>query len=124
MTDHILSAFDRHYLETWTEPDPERRRANIERMWSADGRLVVSAIGVTVQGVDEIAAHIARVHEQNIAERGLRFVYDQHEEADDALLLRWSMITPDGSTVGRGVDLVFRDADGLIQTVYMVMGIN
>ncbi len=124
MTADTQSEFDRHYLETWTEPDPERRRANIERMWSAGGRMVVSPIGVTVQGVDEVAAHIARVHEQNIAERGLRFVYDQHEEADDALLLRWSMIAPDGSTVGRGVDVVFRAADGLIQTVYMFMGIN
>jgi len=124
MTADALSEFDRQYLETWTEPDAERRRANIERMWSAEGRMVVSPIGVTVRGVDEIAAHVARVHEQNIAERGLRFVYDQHDEAEDALLLRWSMIAPDGSAVGRGVDVVFRDADGLVQTVYMFMGIN
>ncbi len=95
MAADTLSDFGRHYLETWTEPDPERRRA-----------------------------HIARVHEQNIAERGLRFVYDQHAEAADALLLRWSMLAPDGSAVGRGVDVVFRDAEGLIPTVYMFMGIN
>ena len=124
MAADTLSDFERHYLETWTEPDPERRRASIDRMWSAGARLVVSPIGVSVQGVDEIAAHVTRVHEQNIAERGLRFVYDQHEEAADALLLRWSMLAPDGSAVGRGVDVVFRDADGLIQTVYMFMGIN
>lgn len=124
MTDDTLNDFDQQYLQTWTEPDPERRRANIERMWSADGRMVISPIGVTVQGVDEIAAHIAQVHEQNIAERGLRFVYDQDAEADDALLLRWSMLTPDGSAVGRGVDVVFREADGLVQTVYMFMGID
>ncbi len=124
MTADTPSEFDRHYLETWTEPDPERRHANIDRMWSADGRLVVSPIGVTMHGVDEIAAHIAGVHEQNIAERGLRFVYDQHAEADDALMLRWSMLAPDGGAVGRGVDVVFRDADGRIQTVYMFMGIN
>ena len=124
MTAHPPSEFDRHYLETWTEPNPDRRRANIERMWSPDGRLVVSSIGVTFRGVVEIAEHVAGVHEQNIAERGLRFVYDQHAEADDALLLRWSMLAPDGSAVGRGVDVVFRDADGRVQTVYMFMGIN
>lgn len=124
MTTDTLSEFDRQYLETWTEPDPERRRANIDRMWSADGRMVISPIGVTVHGVDEIAAHVAGVHEQNIAGRGMRFVYDQHDQADDALLLRWSMIAPDGSVVGRGVDVVFLDADGLVQTVYMFMGIN
>jgi len=124
MTAENLNDFDRQYLETWTEPDPERRRANIDRMWSTDGRLVVSPIGVSVQGVGEIDAHVAGVYEQNIAERGLRFVYDQHAEAQDALMLRWSMLAPDGSTVGRGVDVVFRDADGRIQTVYMFMGIN
>ncbi len=124
MTAENLNDFDRQYLETWTEPDPERRRANIDRMWSPQGRMVVSPIGVTMHGVDEIAAHIAHVHEQNIAERGLRFVYDQRDEADDALLLRWSMIAPDGGAVGRGVDVVFRDADGLVQTVYMFMGID
>jgi hypothetical protein len=119
-----LSDFDRQYLETWTELDPERRRANIDRMWAADGRMVVSSLGLTVRGVDEIAAHIGRVHEQNIAGAGLRFAYDQHVEADDALLLRWSMLAPGGSAVGRGVDIVFRNADGLVETVYMFMGID
>ncbi|PZS36671.1 MAG: polyketide cyclase [Pseudonocardiales bacterium] len=124
MISQTPSEFSRQYLETWTEPDPERRRANLERMWSADGRMVVSSIGVTPCGIDEIAAHIARVHEQNIAGRGLRFVYDQDVEADDALLLRWSMLASDDSAVGRGVDVVFRDADGRVQTVYMFMGID
>jgi hypothetical protein len=124
MTTDTVSDFDRQYLQTWTEPDPQRRRAQIERVWSPDGRLVVSSIGLTVTGIDEIATHIGRVHEQNIVGRGLRFVYDQHMEADDALLLRWSMLAPDGAVVGRGVDVVFRDTDGLVQTVYMFMGID
>ncbi|MGI8903869.1 MAG: nuclear transport factor 2 family protein [Solirubrobacteraceae bacterium] len=124
MTRETLSEFDRQYLETWTEPDPQRRRANIERLWSADGRMVISSIGLTVSGIDEIAAHVARVHEQNIVERGLRFVYDQHAEAEDALLLRWSMLAPDDGIAGRGVDVLFRNADGLVQTVYMFMGID
>jgi len=124
MTTETLSDFDRQYLETWTEPDPQRRRANIERLWAVDGRLVISPVGATLQGVDEIATHIAQVHEQNIVGRGLRFRYDQHAEAGDALLLRWSMLTPNGGVAGRGADLLFRDADGRVQTVYMFMGIN
>ena len=124
MTAETLNDFDRQYLETWTETDPQQRRANIERMWSADGRMVISPMGLTVQGVEELTAHIARVHEQNIVGRGLRFVYDQHLEADGALLLRWSMLAPDGAVAGRGVDVIFRDGDGLVQTVYMFMGVN
>jgi hypothetical protein len=124
MAADTLTDFDRQYLETWTERDPERRRANIDRMWAVDGRLVVSSAGLTVRGVDEIAAHIGRVHDENIVGHGLTFAYDQHVEADDALLLRWSMLAPDGSAVGRGVDVVFRDADGLVETVYMFMGVG
>jgi hypothetical protein len=124
MSAATMGDFDQQYLRTWTEPDPQQRRANIERLWSTDGRMVISPIGASLQGVDEIAAHIARVHDQNIVGRGLSFVYDQHAEADDALLLRWSMLTPDGGVAGRGVDVVFRDAHGLVQTVYMFMGID
>ncbi len=124
MATETLTEFDRQYLHTWTEPDAERRRANIARLWSADGRLVISSIGASVHGIDEITAHIGRVHEENIAGRGLRFEYDQHVEAGAALLLRWSMLAPDGGLVGRGVDVLFRTADGLVQTVYMFMGVN
>jgi hypothetical protein len=124
MAAETLTEFDRRYLETWTEPDAQRRRANIERLWAADGHMTISSLGATVQGVDEIAAHIARVHEQNIVERGLRFTYDQHVEAGEALLLRSSVRAPDGSVVGRGVDVLFRGADGLVHTAYMFMGID
>jgi hypothetical protein len=124
MTAATLNEFDRRYLETWTEPDAQRRNANIERLWAADGRMVVSGLGATVRGVGEIAAHITRVHEQNIVERGLRFTYDQRVEAGEGLLLRSSVLAPDGSVVGRGVDVIFRGPDGLVHTVYMFMGIN
>jgi hypothetical protein len=124
VTEQTLTDFEQQYLQTWTEPDRQRRRANIERLWSPEGRMVVSSIGATLHGVDEIDGHIALVHEQNIVGRGLRFVYDQHAEAGGALLLRWSMIAPDGSVVGRGVDVVFRDDAGRVQTVYMFMGID
>ncbi|GAA5162037.1 hypothetical protein GCM10023321_46980 [Pseudonocardia eucalypti] len=37
------------YLQTWTEPDPELRRASIDRRWAAaDGRLVVSSLGIAI----------------------------------------------------------------------------
>lgn len=124
MTTESLSEFQEQYLETWTETDPQKRRANIERVWAPEGRMVISPIGVTVQGVDDLDKHITHVHEENIVGRGMKFVYDQNAEAGEALLLRWSMLTPDGGTAGRGVDLVFRDADGRVTTVYMFMGVN
>lgn len=124
MTTKSLTDFDRQYLETWTEPDTDRRRESIERLWAKDGRMTVSSLGITIDGLDEIAEHIARVHDENIVGRGLRFSYDQRVESGDALLLRWSMVAPDGSVVGRGADVLFRESDGLIKTVHMFMGVN
>lgn len=122
-TDPTTDLQDR-YLQTWTEPDPKLRRANIERIWAADGRLVVSSLGLTIDGTENIAAHITRVHDDLIADKGLRFTYDQHIQANDALLLRWSMLTPSGQAAGRGVDLLFRDPNGRVTTAYMFMGVN
>lgn len=124
MTTGTVTDFDQRYLETWTAPDAQTRRANIEQLWAADGQLVISPLGLTVLGVDAIAAHVNRVYEDNILGKGLTFVYDQTADAGDSLLLRWSMLAPNGNVVGRGVDVVFRDAEGRATKIYMYMGIN
>jgi hypothetical protein len=124
MATATLTDFDKQYLETWIEPDPQKRRENIEQLWSADGRLVVSSLGLTIQGVEDIVAHIAHVYDENIAAKGLRFAYDQHVDSGDAVLLRWSMLAPNGATVARGADVLFRDADARVTTAYMFMGVD
>ncbi|QIM18965.1 nuclear transport factor 2 family protein [Leucobacter coleopterorum] len=119
-----LTDFDARYLDTWIEPDPATRRTNIEHLWSPGGQLAVSSLGITLTGIDEITTHIAGVHDGLIAGKGLRFSYDQQVESGDALLLRWSMTARNGEVVGRGVDTVFRDAEGKITRAYMFMGVN
>ncbi|WP_028923100.1 nuclear transport factor 2 family protein [Pseudonocardia acaciae] len=116
--------FHERYLRTWTEPDPEIRRHSIDQLWAMDGRLIVSSLGTTIQGTDDIAAHIAHVHDDKITANELRFACDQQVVAGDALLLRWSMLDPSGEAVGRGVDVVLRDGDGRVETVYTFMGVN
>lgn len=119
-----LTDFDDDYLRTWTNPDPVQRRAIIDRLWSPAGRMSVSSLGTTIEGVENIAGHIAQVHDDLIAGKGLVFSYDQHVESGNATLLRWSMTAPNGQIVGRGVDVIFCDGDGLITAVHMFMGVN
>ncbi|RRD03728.1 nuclear transport factor 2 family protein [Arachnia propionica] len=116
--------FADEYLRTWTEPDQQHRNALIEQIWAPDGVMSVSSLGITITGVADIAAHITRVHDDMIAGKGLRFVYDQEVASGDATLLRWSMLTPQGEVAGRGVDVVFRDTDGKVTAVHMFMGID
>lgn len=124
MSAETLTEFDKQYLATWTEPDPDRRRALIDELWAPDGRMVISALGTTIEGAENIAAHVTHVYDEQIAKNGVRFTYDQHIEAGDALLLRWSIVAPNDQVVNRGADLLFRDADGLVTTVYMFMGVE
>ncbi len=86
--------------------------------------MVVAPAGITLEGVADIAAHVGRIHDDLIAGKGLQFVHDQQVDAGEALLLRWSMLTPAGDAVGRGVDVISRNADGRVQTLYMFMGVN
>lgn len=68
--------------------------------------------------------HISRFHVEMISAQRLTFVHDQEVDGPGATLLRWSMVEPSGSTVGRGVDVVFRDGAGLIRDFHMFMGVN
>ena len=126
MTDSTQTStdFDAAYLSTWTEPDAGKRLALIEQVWAPHGSLHISSPGLALNGTADIAAHIGRVHDDLIVGKGLTFRYDQRLKSGDALLLRWSMTTPGGDVVGRGVDTVFRDVDGKVTRAYMFMGVN
>lgn len=66
----------------------DQRRRHIDQMWAPDGRLAVSSLGLTIEGVDDINARISQVHDDLIADKGLAFTYDQYIESGDCLLLR------------------------------------
>jgi hypothetical protein len=66
----------------------DQRRRNIEQMWAPDGRLAVSSLGLSIEGVDDVNAQISQVHDDVIPDKGLAFTYDQHIESSDCLLLR------------------------------------
>ena len=116
--------FDAAYLSTWTDPDAGKRLALIEQVWAPHGSLHISSPSLSLNGTADIAAHIGLVHDDLIVGKGLTFRYDQRLKSGDALLLRWSMTTPGGDVVGRGVDTVFRDVDGKVTRAYMFMGVN
>jgi hypothetical protein len=42
-------------------------------MWAPDGRLAVSSLGLTIEGVDDINAQISQVQDDLIADKGLAF---------------------------------------------------
>jgi hypothetical protein len=125
MSDTATGKFSEEFLATWTETDPDARRAAIERVWSPAGRMLVGPpVGATLEGPDQIAGFLAKVNAENIVAKGLTFVYDSEQEAGDATMLRWSMLTPDGKVVGRGLEVLHRGADGKVETAYVFLGVE
>jgi hypothetical protein len=45
----------------------DQRRHHIDQMWAPDGRVAVSSLRLTTEGVDDINAHISQVHDDLIA---------------------------------------------------------
>ena len=76
----------------------DQRPRNIEQSVGTHGRLAVSSLGLTIEGVDDINAQISQVHDDLIADKGLAFTYDQHIESGDCRLLRWSMLAPSAAS--------------------------
>jgi hypothetical protein len=125
MSDTATSKFSEEFLATWTETDPDARRAAVERVWSPEGRMLIGPpVGATLEGRDQIAGFLTKVNAENIVEKGLTFVYDAEQEAGDATMLRWSMLTPASDVVGRGVEVLHRGADGKVETAYVFLGVD
>jgi hypothetical protein len=124
MSTTTSETFDAEFLRTWTETDPAARHEAVERVWSPQGQMAVAPLGVTVEGHEQIEGFLAKVNGENIVEKGLTFRYDQRLEADDSLMLRWSIATPAGEVVGRGLEVLFRGEDGKVETAYVFLGVD
>ncbi|PID53045.1 MAG: hypothetical protein CSB46_10430 [Micrococcales bacterium] len=77
-----------------------------------------------MSGADKIAEHIDRVHDDVIVGKGMTFSYTQQLEAGDATLLSSAVTAPDGTVVGKGADVIFRDGKGRVTAAYMFQGLE
>ena len=67
---------------------PTSSAATSNRCGHRTAGVAVSSLGLTIEGVDDISAHISQVHDDLIADKGLALTYNQHIESGDCLLLR------------------------------------
>lgn len=112
MTDFDTLATD--YIAVWNETDPTRRRAAVERLWSADGRYVDPMAAAS--GPVEIDATIGAVQDQF---SGWTFrlagPVDAHH---DQARFQWELGPAGVEAPIVGFDVVERDSEGrLIQVL-------
>ena len=101
------------HLAAYGEPDPRRRAALIEQVWSDDGRLVDPP--ATGEGHDGIAALADAVQQQFAGHRFRRTTaVDSH---NDVLRYGWELVAPDGTVTLSGIDVAQTDPSGRLRLV-------
>jgi hypothetical protein len=112
-----MSDFDEligHYIQTWNEKDPARRRAAIDKIW-ADDASYVDPMAVA-QGRDAIDATIAAVQAQ-FPGFGFRLAgsVDAHH---NLARFTWELAEGSGEAIVVGFDVAVVSDDGRLRNLH------
>ena len=106
------------YIAVWNEPDAERRRKEIARLWSEDGAHYTKTL--EARGYGALEARIASAHERFVSEGHCVFrAIDAIACHHNTVKFYWTMAPADGGDVTSvGSDVFILDADGRIRADY------
>jgi hypothetical protein len=123
------------YVALWNEPDADRRRRMIAKLWTEDGRHILQppqeirgiaaqpGIAMTAilmaQGYEEIEARAASAYEHWVGSEGLSFRgRDDADRLGDVVKLHWEAVAKDGTVFAVGLSFLVLAADGRIERDY------
>jgi hypothetical protein len=123
------------YVALWNEPDPDRRRRMIAKLWTEHGthilqppqeiRRIAAQPGIgmtailTAQGYEEIEARAASAYEHWVGSEGLSFRgRDDADRLGDVVKLHWEAVAKDGTVFAVGLSVLVVAADGRIERDY------
>jgi len=106
------------YVGIWNEPDADRRRATIAKLWQKDA--VHFTKSLEARGYDAIEARVTKAYEQYVGTGD--FVFKAACDGDDhhnAVRFQWEMVPPAGGEVAASgsVFMILGD-DGRIRSDY------
>jgi hypothetical protein len=135
MSDLELNDLTDRYVAVWSEPDQERRRTAVRRLWSADAvhvlqppremrqaaeRLGFDRLVLAAHGHDALEVRVTRAYEEFVAPG--TFVFRSRGEAgrlQDVVTFRWEMVPrTGGEPAGVGLEILLLGADGRIVRDY------
>ncbi|WP_285735510.1 nuclear transport factor 2 family protein [Kitasatospora phosalacinea] len=112
MPDHDELA--RRYVELWNEPDPARRRAEIDALFAPG--IAHRSPTLEADGRAAMADRVAASHRKWVRDSGHEFrALPGADGHHGTVRLRWEMVhAASGERVSLGFDFLTLDADGLI----------
>ena len=113
-----LQDFVQDYIAVWNEPDAERRRALVRRLWREDAHHLARTLEAV--GYPGIEKRVGDAYEKWVREKGnvfrLRDGVDGHH---GTVKLRWEMLpAAGGEAISIGFDFLILDEAGRIRTGY------
>jgi hypothetical protein len=106
------------YVALWNEPDPDRRRAAIRELWTAEAvhvlqppadlRATAAAIGfdrpvLEARGHEALERRVARAHDEFVAPGTFTFRYrGDGERLHNVVKFRWEMVSTAGHDAAAG----------------------
>ena len=123
------------YFALRNEPDADRRRRTIAKLWTEDGRHFLQppqeiraiaaqpGIGLTAileaRGCEEIEARVTSAYEHWVGAEGLSFRgRDDADRLGDVVKLHWEALAKDGTVFAVGLSFLALAADGRIERDY------
>ena len=105
-------------LAAYGNPDGAARRAQLEKVWAADGALIDPPIdGTGIAGIDALMAAVQSQFPGHTFRRTSGV--DAHH---DVARYSWAMVAPDGSVSLEGLDVAVVDAEGRLTKILGFMG--
>lgn len=98
------------HMDTWSDPDPDRRLERVRRCWHPDGALVSPPL--QARGHEAIAALLGAMQDHYPGHVLMRTsLIDSHH---DTFRVAWEIQGPDGTTVLSGIDIGIVDEDRML----------
>ncbi|WP_067536684.1 nuclear transport factor 2 family protein [Nocardia crassostreae] len=106
------------YCAAWSDPDPARRRAALDKVWGPEATYTDPTVHLT--GLDELLAHIETV----LARRpGATVVRTSRADGHHELArFAWHVVQADGTVLPDGLDIIEFTGDGRIRRVVGFFG--
>ena len=101
------------YLAAWTEPDPDRRRTMVEKVWAADGCLIDPPLAAEGHaGISDLFAALQSQFPGHAFRRSSAI--DSHH---DQFRFAWQLVGSDGAVALTGLDVGETASDGRLQRI-------
>jgi hypothetical protein len=131
----FAETLDAQYVALWNEPDPDRRRGAVARLWREDGthvlqppqevRAIAAQPGIAMtavlaaRGHEQIATRATSVYEHWVGSEGLRFRgRDDADRLADVVKLHWEAVAKDDTVFAVGLSFLIIAGDGRIASDY------